>query len=146
MTQEIGAKVLLVDDEEQFVKALSQRLTGRGMKIEAATTGEDALRQAQGKDFDAIVLDLVMPGLDGLEVLRQLRRENPDLQIIMLTGHATVEKSVEAIKEGAVELLEKPVDMDKLLKRIGEAQRQKVILVQKKAEERVKEILNSKGW
>ncbi len=146
MSEEINAKVLLVDDEEQFLKALSQRLEGRGMKIEAATSGEDALRQAKGKDFDAIVLDLVMPGLDGLDVLKQLRQENPDLQIIMLTGHATVEKSVEAIKEGAVELLEKPVDMDKLLKRIGEAQRQRVILVEKKAEARVKDILNSKGW
>lgn len=146
MSEEINAKVLLVDDEEQFLKALSQRLEGRGMKIEAASSGEDALRQAKGKDFDAIVLDLVMPGLDGLEVLKQLREENPDLQIIMLTGHATVEKSVEAIKEGAVELLEKPVDMDKLLKRIGEAQRQRVILVEKKAEARVKDILNSKGW
>jgi len=146
MSEEINAKVLLVDDEEQFLKALSQRLEGRGMKIEAATSGEDALRQAKGKDFDAIVLDLVMPGLDGLDVLKQLRQENPDLQIIMLTGHATVEKSVEAIKEGAVELLEKPVNMDKLLKRIGEAQRQRVILVEKKAEARVKDILNSKGW
>jgi len=146
MSDEINARVLLVDDEEQFVKALSQRLTGRGMKIESATSGEEALRQAKGKDFDAIVLDLVMPGLDGLEVLKQLRQENPDLQIIMLTGHATVEKSVEAIKEGAVELLEKPVDMDKLLKRIGEAQRQRVILVEKKAEQRVKDILKSKGW
>lgn len=146
MSDEINAKVLLVDDEEQFLKALSQRLTGRGMKIEAVNSGEDALRQAKGKDFDAIVLDLVMPGLDGLEVLKQLRQENPDLQIIMLTGHATVEKSVEAIKQGAVELLEKPVDMDKLLKRIGEAQRQRVILVEKKAEERVQDILKSKGW
>lgn len=146
MSEEIDAKVLLVDDEEQFLKALSQRLAGRGMKVEAASSGEDALRQVKGKDFDAIVLDLVMPGLDGLDVLKQLRRENPELQIIMLTGHATVEKSVEAIREGAVELLEKPVNMDKLLKRIGEAQRQRVILVEKKAEERVKDILYSKGW
>lgn len=146
MSEEINAKVLLVDDEEQFLKALSLRLAGRGMKIEAATSGEDALRQAKGKDFDAIVLDLVMPGLNGLDVLKRLRQENPDLQIIMLTGHATVEKSVEAIREGAVELLEKPVDMDKLLKRIGEAQRQRVILVEKKAEERIKDILKSKGW
>ena len=146
MSEEINAKVLLVDDEEQFLNALSQRLAGRGMKIEAAASGEEALRQAKGKDFDAIVLDLVMPGLDGLDVLKRLRRENPDLQIIILTGHATVEKSVEAIREGAVELLEKPVDMDKLLKRIGEARRQRIILVEKKAEERVKDILKSKGW
>lgn len=146
MTEEINAKVLLVDDEEQFLKALSQRLAGRGMRIEAASSGEEALRQARGKDFDAIVLDLVMPGLDGLDVLKRLRKENPELQIIMLTGHATVEKSVEAIREGAVELLEKPVDMDKLLKRIGEAQRQRVILVERRAEERVKDILKSKGW
>jgi DNA-binding NtrC family response regulator len=146
MTDEIKAKVLLVDDEDQFVEALSRRLAGRGMKVEAAADGEAALRQARGKEYDAILLDLVMPGLDGLEVLKQLRQENPDLQIIILTGHATVEKGIEAIREGAVELLEKPVDMDKLLRRIGEAQRQRVLLVEKRAEERVKDILKSKGW
>lgn len=80
------------------------------------------------------------------ETHKRLRDENPDLQIIILTGHATVEKGVEAVKAGAVDFLEKPVDLNKLLRTIEDAQRKKVLLVQKKAEEHVKEILQSKGW
>ncbi|MBI4685702.1 MAG: response regulator [Nitrospirae bacterium] len=146
MAEEIKANILLVDDEEQFLNVFSKRLEGRGMKVDTAATGDEAMKKAEGKDFDAIVLDLVMPGIDGIQALKRLREENPDLQIIILTGHSSVEKGVEAIKAGAVDFLEKPVDMEKLMKIIGEAQSKKVLLVEKKAEKQVKEILESKGW
>jgi len=87
-----------------------------------------------------------MPGMGGLETLRQLRAENPDLQVIILTGHASLEKGVEAIKEGALDFLEKPVDINKLMAKIGEAKQKKVLLIEKKAEEKVRDLLNSKGW
>ncbi len=146
MTEELKANVLIVDDEEQFLDVLSQRLKTRGVKIDTAASGEEALKRAKSKDFDAIVLDLVMPGLTGLETLKRLRDENPDLQIIILTGHATVEKGVEAVKNGATEFLEKPVDINKLLEKIGESQQRKIILVEKKAEKHVKDLLERKGW
>ncbi len=146
MSEELKANVLLVDDEEQFLDVFSKRLEGRGLKIDTATGGEEAIKRAKGKDFDAIVLDLAMPGMGGLETLKRLRSENPDLQIIILTGHATVEKGVEAMKEGALDFLEKPVDLNKLLEKIGEAKHKRILVVEKKAEEHVKEILESKGW
>jgi len=146
MTEEMKANILLVDDEEQFLNVFSQRLKSRGLKIETAVSGEEAISFTRGKDLDAIVLDLAMPGMGGLETLKQLRAENPDLQVIILTGHASLEKGVEAIKEGALDFLEKPVDINKLMAKIDEAKQKKVLLIQKKAEEKIRDLLNSKGW
>ncbi|MBI5196189.1 MAG: response regulator [Nitrospirae bacterium] len=146
MSEDIKANILLVDDEEQFLDVFSKRLEGRGMKVDTASSGEDAVKRAKGKDFDAIVLDLMMPGISGIETLKRLRQENPDMQIVILTGHGTLEKGVEAIKAGAVDFMEKPVDLNKLMEKIGEAQSKKILLVEKKAEKQVKEILESKGW
>ena len=146
MPEELKANVLLVDDEEQFLKVLSQRLEGKGLKVDSSTSGEDALKKVKGKDFDAIILDLVMPGMSGIETLKRIRSENPDLQIILLTGHATVEKGVEAMKTGAVDFLEKPADLNKILEKVAEAKRKRVLLVEKKHEEHIKELLKSKGW
>ncbi len=146
MPEEIKADVLLVDDEEQFLKVLSQRLEGRGIKVDTSTSGEDALKRVEGKDFDAIILDLAMPGMSGIETLKRIRSENPDIQIIMLTGHSSVEKGVEAIKAGAVDFLEKPADLNKIMEKIAEAKRKRILLVEKKHEDDVKKILQSKGW
>ncbi len=146
MPEEIKADVLLVDDEEQFLKVLSKRLEGRGMKVDTSTSGEDALNRVHGKEFDAIILDLAMPGMSGIETLKRIRSENPDVQIIMLTGHGTVEKGIEAMKAGAVDFLEKPADLNKIMEKISEAKRKRIILFEKKHEEHIKEILKSKGW
>jgi DNA-binding NtrC family response regulator len=146
MPEEIKANVLVVDDEEQFVKVFSQRLEGRGLKVDTSTTGEEAIRQVKSKEFDAIILDLVMPGMSGLETLKRIKSENPDVQIIILTGHGSIEKSVEAVKAGAVDFVEKPADVNKVLEKIAEAKRKRIVLVEKKHEADVKEILQSKGW
>jgi DNA-binding NtrC family response regulator len=146
MPEEIKADILVVDDEEQFLKVFSQRLEGRGMKVDTSSSGEDALKKVEGKNFDAIILDLAMPGMSGLETLKRIRDDNPDLQIIMLTGHGSVETGVEAMKSGAVDFLEKPADMNKIMEKIAEAKRKRIVLVEKKHEKNVKEILQSKGW
>lgn len=146
MPEEIKADVLLVDDEEQFLKVLSQRLEGRGMKVDTSVSGEDALKKVKGKEFDAIILDLAMPGMSGIEALKRIRSENPDMQIIMLTGHGSIEKGIEAMKAGAVDFLEKPADLNKILEKVAEAKRKRIILVEKKREAQVKEILQSKPW
>lgn len=139
-------KVLLVDDEEEFTRILSERMETRGLKVVTAKTGPAALEKAKEEKFDAIVLDMFMPEMDGIETLKRLLEINPDLQIIMLTGQATMEKGVEAVKLGAMDFLEKPADMDKLLARINEAKAKKMVLVEKRTEQKIKGILKSKGW
>ncbi len=139
-------KVLLVDDEEDFVKTLAERMEARGLKVDTATNGPDAIDKSNVENFDAIVLDMQMPGMDGIETLRKILEKKPDMQVILLTGHATVEKGVEAVKLGALDFFEKPMDIKKLMAKIEEAKTKKMVLVEKKMEEKMKELLKSKGW
>ncbi|WP_136810302.1 response regulator [Desulfosediminicola flagellatus] len=146
MEQQLKAKVLLVDDEEDFVANLSKRLEMRGLKVTAATRGADAVNLADDIQFDAIILDLAMPGMDGLETLRRIREHNPDAEIIMLTGHASIKSSIEAMKLGAEDYLEKPVDIGELLKKISEAREKRILILQKQSKAEIEEILKSKAW
>ncbi len=139
-------RVLLVDDEELFLTALAQRMAKRGYDVATAENGTVALELAAARDYDVIVLDLAMPGIDGIETLKKLRVADPDLQIILLTGHATVSAGVEAMKLGAMDFLEKPADFKDLLAKIEEAGARKASLVQGHAEEAVSDILGKKGW
>lgn len=139
-------RVLLVDDEKEFVEALSERMENRGVQVDAAHSGLEALDKAKGKPYDAVILDLAMPGIDGIETLKRLLEMNPDLQVILLTGHATVQKGIEACKLGALDFLEKPAKLEVLLEKIKEAQTNKIMLVEKRSEEKIKKIMSSKGW
>ena len=138
MSEGTGPRVLLVDDEEKFLDVLSQRLGTRGIDAETSTSGEEALVKIKTKNFDAIVLDVMMPGIGGIETLKRIRAENPEVQIIMLTGQGSVDKAVEAMKEGAIDFLEKPADINTLLNKISEAKEKKILLVMKNIEEKVK--------
>jgi len=140
MSEMTGPRVLLVDDEEKFLEVLSQRLVTRGIDAETSFSGEEALMKIKSKAFDAIVLDVMMPGIGGIETLKRIKKENPEMQIIMLTGRGTVDKAVEAMKEGAIDFLEKPADINQLTQKIGEAKKKKFLLVMKNVEERVKGI------
>jgi DNA-binding NtrC family response regulator len=146
MTEKRKANVMLVDDEEQFLDALSQRLEARGLKVKAVTSGEEAVMQVEDHNFDAIIVDLAMPGIDGIETLKRIKEKRPDLEIIMLTGHATVKSGIEAMKLGADDFLEKPVDLSLLLEKIGEAKNKRMLVVEKGRQEEVKKILKSKTW
>ncbi|MGO9611858.1 MAG: response regulator [Dissulfurispiraceae bacterium] len=126
------ASILLVDDEKQFLSIFAQRLEMRGLRIEIAVSGEEAIERSSKTEFDAIVLDMEMPGMDGVTTLKRLKSANPDLQVIILTGHATTDKIVEAMKEKAMDYLEKPVDLNKLLQKIEEAQQKKILVAEKK--------------
>ena len=97
MDQEMEAKVLLVDDEQDFLETLSSRLEMRGLKVSAVTSGEQAIAEAKEQEYDAIVVDLSMPGIDGLETLKRIKADNPNAEIIMLTGHGSVASGVEAM-------------------------------------------------
>ena len=146
MTKKVQASVLLVDDEEQFLDVLSQRLETRGLKVNTVTSGEEAVKQVEIQNFDAIIVDLAMPGIDGIETLRQIKEKRPDLEIIMLTGHATVKSGIEAMKLGAEDFLEKPVDLNELLEKIGEAKHKRMVVVEKGRQEEIKKIIKSKTW
>jgi len=114
-------KVLLIDDEDDFRELLGKRLVKRGLTVGAAASGQAGLDQAQGGDFDVVVLDVKMPGMDGLEVLRRLRKMVPDTEVILLTGHANMEVAVEGMDLGAFDYLMKPVAINELLYKIQDA-------------------------
>ena len=143
MTKE---NVLLVDDELEFTQVLSERMKSRGVDVDIAASGREALEKVRDKSYDAIVLDLSMPEMDGIETLKHLIEDHPDLQVILLTGYATIEKGIEAIKLGAMDFLEKPAEIQKLLEKIGEAKANKMLLVEKRVEEKIKGILETKSW
>ncbi len=149
MTEEKGMpaeKVLLVDDEPEFVQVLSQRMESRGVGVDTAASGREALEKVRGKSYDAIILDLAMPEMDGIETLKRLLEDNPDLQVILLTGYATLQKGVEAIKVGAMDFLEKPAEIQELMEKIRKAKATRMLIVERRAEEKIKSILETKGW
>lgn len=142
----MNEKVLLVDDEKDFVDTLAERLRTRGMEVSATDSPVEALRRAEKENFDAVILDLNMPEMDGIETLARMKERNPDLQVILLTGQATVEKGVAAMKLGAMDFLEKPIDLKVLSERIKKAHVKKMIIVEKKAEKKIKEIIGTRPW
>ena len=104
-------KILLVDDEEEFVKTLGERLEMRGLGPDTAFTGEQALQKIAAEEPDIMILDIKMPGIDGMEVLRRVRKAYPRIQVIMLTAHGTDKDEEEANRLGAFAYLRKPVDL-----------------------------------
>jgi DNA-binding NtrC family response regulator len=137
----------LVDDEVEFVETLAMRLTTRGLRVTTMHTGEDAIATLQeNRQFEAILLDLAMPGMDGLETLEKIRELSPDAQVIVLTGRATVKRATQVMRLGALDLLEKPVDIGVLTEKIEEAATQKMELTEKRIAEQTADILRKKGW
>lgn len=116
-------RVLLVDDEEEFVSALSERLELRGIEVDSALNGEDALAIMVEKTFEVVILDVMMPGLGGLEVLKQIKSAHPNTQVILLTGHGATKEGIEGMRLGAFDYLIKPVDIEEMLEKMKEAAR-----------------------
>ena len=114
-------RVLIVDDEEEFVQLLSERLTIRDFDVTTSLSGEDALKKLKGYNFDLVILDVAMPGMDGVEVLREIKRIKPLTEVIMLTGHATVEAAIEGMKLGALDFLMKPCETEEQVAKINKA-------------------------
>ena len=146
MADKLDASVLLVDDEEQFLQVLSERLTNRGLHVNSVTSGEEAVAQVENKNFDAIVVDLAMPGINGIQTLKRIKAKRPDLEIIILTGHATVKTGIEAMKLGAEDFLEKPVDLNVLLEKIRNAKHKRMLVLEKKSQNEMQQILKNKSW
>jgi DNA-binding NtrC family response regulator len=139
-------RVLLVDDEVDFTAVLKERMEARGLSVVTAAGGPEAVEAVRKKRFDAIILDLQMPGMDGIETLKEILKLDEKAQVILLTGHATPKKGVEAIKHGAVDFLEKPADIQDMLSRIGEAAVKRMALVEKHSMDKIVDIVKSRGW
>ncbi|MFP4452912.1 MAG: response regulator [Desulfosalsimonas sp.] len=118
-------KILLVDDEEEFVNTLSERMQIRGFEASVATDGPRAIEFISSHSPDVMVLDLRMPGMDGMQVLENVKKQKPEIEVIILTGHGSARDQEQAIRLGAFDYLQKPVGLETLVSRIRRAHRQK---------------------
>jgi len=119
--QKSQIRVLLVDDEQAYVNVLANRLHKRNIIATKAYSGEEAIQAVRNQDFDVVVLDLKMEDMDGIEVLKILRKMDPRLAVIMLTGHGSAAAAREGIESGAFDYLMKPCELEDLLEKIKEA-------------------------
>jgi len=140
-------KVLLVDDEEQFVELLAERLETRDFTVLTAFNGDEALsRMSENQDVDVVILDVVMPGQTGHEVLQGIKNISPLVEVIMLTGHATVETAIEGMKLGAYDFLMKPTEIDDLVEKINKAYSRKADQLERIRQADIKHLIKRRGW
>jgi DNA-binding NtrC family response regulator len=133
--------VMLVDDEVGFVDAMAKRLNKRDLEIKTAYSGPEALQKLGANDkVDVIILDVKMPVMDGIETLREIKKAHPLIEVIMLTGHATVETGIEGMKLGAFDYLVKPCDIDQLMAKVQQAKSKKSHHEEKITQARINEI------
>lgn len=123
--------VLLVDDEMDFLDTLIKRLKKRNVDASGVKSGEEALDFLNRNSVDVVVLDVKMPGMDGIETLREIKKVNPLVEVIMLTGHASIEVAIEGMELGAFDYLMKPIDIDDLLYKLQDAYKKKSIQLAK---------------
>jgi len=136
-----AVKLLLVDDEKPFVETMMKRLKKRDMDVIAAYDGQDALASLEkNSGVEVVILDIKMPNMDGMTALTQMKNKFPLIEVIMLTGHATVETGIEGMKKGAFDYLMKPCDMDQLIEKVNEAAKRKRVHEEKIMEARMKAI------
>jgi DNA-binding NtrC family response regulator len=125
-------KIMLVDDEERFLKTTRKLIEKKGVAITTAPGGVEALEKLRTeRDIHVVILDVKMPGMDGIETLREIKSQFPLVEVIMLTGHGTVESAVEGLKSGATDYLTKPTDIDELLSKAEEAYEKRLRLEEK---------------
>jgi DNA-binding NtrC family response regulator len=117
--------VLVVDDEDEFRDLTIKRLNKRGLKVEGAESGEKALKILEHSHTDVVLLDVKMPGMDGIETLRNIRSLKPLVEVVLLTGHASVDSGIEGMKLGAFDYLMKPIELEPLLEKLVDAYEKK---------------------
>ena len=124
-------QVMLVDDEVEFLETLIKRMKKRNVDITGVKSGEEALLALDQNQVDVVILDVRMPGMDGIEALKEIKRRHPLIEVIMLTGHASVEVAVQGMELGAFDYLMKPIDIDELLYKVEDAHKNKLIQEEK---------------
>jgi DNA-binding NtrC family response regulator len=126
-----GFSVLLVDDETEFLETLVKRLRKRNLSVHGAGSGEEALKCLDAEPIDVVVLDVKMPGMDGIDTLREIKKSHPLVEVIMLTGHASMEVAIAGMELGAFDYLMKPMNIDELLYKLQDAYKKKSLQRQK---------------
>ena len=114
-------KMMLVDDEERFLSTTKKLISRKGYEIVTASSGAEALEELGSSNIHVVILDVKMPGMDGMETLKAIKKKYPLVEVIMLTGHGTVESAVDGLKSGATDYLMKPTDVNELIKKAEEA-------------------------
>jgi len=139
-------KVLLVDDEKEFTDTLAQRLEIRDFEVTTASSADEALDQLGKREVDVVVLDVLMPGKDGVAALHEIKKVHPLVEVILLTGHATVESAVEGLKSGAFDYLLKPTETKDLIAKIVQAYRRKAGQEERIRQAHIDSIMLRRGW
>lgn len=121
----MSEKVLIVDDEKDFLDIIAERMRVRGLDVSIATSAEDALKLIEEESYDAVIMDYMMPALDGFKALKLMKANQPEVQIILLTGNVPDEKRFEAKEHGALDVIEKPPDLEALIQKIGKAKKKR---------------------
>jgi DNA-binding response OmpR family regulator len=124
-------KMMVVDDEKRFLSTTQKLLKKKGIDVTVAASGAEALEKLRHQPVHVVVLDVKMPGMDGIDTLRELKRQFPMVAVIMLTGHATMESAIEGLKSGAVDYLMKPTDLDEIIHKARSAFHQRMAVEEK---------------
>jgi DNA-binding response OmpR family regulator len=139
-------KVLIVDDEKDFTELLSERLETRGFKTRIAFDGNEAISRLKEENADVVLLDVMMPGKSGVETLKEIKNSWPITEVIMLTGHGTVETAIEGMKLGAYDYLIKPTGIEDLSQKITSAYQRKSDHEERIRQAEINKIIEHKGW
>ena len=143
------ADILIIDDEKAIRKTLSEILSFEGYKIEEASDGEEGLKKFKEKNYDVVLCDIKMPKLDGIEFLQKASEKNPDVPVIIISGHGNIDTAVEAVKKGAYDYISKPPDLNRLLITIRNAMERNSLVTEakslKRKVNRVQEMIGSSG-
>lgn len=143
MNDQPSIRILLIDDEETLLEYMSKRLLKKGFTVKCSFSGEEALETAKKEHFDVAVVDLKMPGMDGVETQKRLHKIQPFLQCIVLTGHGSIDSALESGQQDAFRYLLKPIDYDNLVTSIKEAHEKKVKIVNEKFQKEVEDLHRS---
>lgn len=138
-----GSKILLVDDEAVFTANMSKLLTSRGYRVTAVNSGDAAIQKLEHEDFDVVVLDLKMPGMDGITTLKEIKKLDLFTQTLILTGHGSIDTALEAVKLGAYDYLTKPCEIDELVQKIEGAWQKKDHGVKEELQGNIQKIVES---
>lgn len=139
----IGSKILLVDDEKIFADNMAKLLRSRQYKVTAVYDGESAIKELEKENFDVVVLDLKMPGMNGITTLKEIKKMGLFTETLLLTGHGSIDAAVVAIRMGAYDFLNKPCEIDDLVEKIEGAWRKKDDAWKKDLEEKLKRVVES---
>jgi len=139
----IGSKILLVDDEVVFTKNMSKLLTSRGYRVKAVNSGDSAIGALEEEHFDVVVLDLKMPGMDGITTLKEIKKLGLFTETLILTGHGSIDSALDALKLGAYDYLTKPYEIDELVAKVEGAWEKKDDAQQKDIQDKIHKAVES---